>query len=175
MKQRWIATGVAIALCAAQAAFAFSMRGYVVANGGVSAMPSSNGVYRLYGTAGHPAGYSQNPAFRLCSGFWCFGGSRVVDVPRPDELPTEFALGPAQPNPARNQARFRLSLPKRAQVSLSAFDVGGRQLGEAVSTTMEAGEHDLTWRPAHATAGVFFVVVSVDGAVKARRSIVMVK
>ena len=172
-----IVGATALALCAAGVAFGFGMRGFVVGNGGASATPSTNGVYKLYGTVGHPVGRSQNATFRLCSGFWCFGGSQVLDVDPPGgaRLATEFALGPARPNPAWDEARFHLALPKEATVTLSVYDVSGRQVGEPASERLAAGEHELVWRPVSQRAGVYFAQLATDGVIRAKRMFVMVR
>lgn len=99
----------------------------------------------------------------------------AVDPPAGASVPAEFALGPATPNPARGSARFRLALAKAATVSLSVFDVGGRQVGEPVTRRFEAGEHELTWRASEAKPGVYFMRLETDGVTMARRSIVLVR
>src|SRR5437773_2408837 len=43
---------VVLGLLASSASLGFAIRGHVIANGGISATPASNGAYRLYGTAG---------------------------------------------------------------------------------------------------------------------------
>ena len=73
-----LSTLIVVAGLTPVAAFGFGIRGYVMGNGGTSATPASNGVFKLYGTVGQPAiGKAQNGTWRECSGFWCFGGSRV--------------------------------------------------------------------------------------------------
>lgn len=177
MKRGVMLVFMIMALCACSTAFGFGIRGFVVANGGASGTPATNSAFKLYGTAGQPgAGSSQNSSMRVCSGFWCFGGPRVLAVDPPGQkVPTEFALGPATPNPTRDQARFHLALPKGAVVTLAVYDVGGRQVGDVVSQQLEAGEHDLYWRAPNNGAGVYFVQLATDGRFKAKRTIVMVR
>jgi hypothetical protein len=169
---------IAMVLFASNPAFGFGIRGFVIANGGMSATPASNGVYQLYGTAGQPGvGISQNASRTLCSGFWCFGGPQVLAVdPRSGpSLPTRFALGPATPNPSRGQARFHLALPKTARVTLSVYDVSGRQVGDEVSQQLDAGEHELFWRAPRAQTGIYFMRLATDGLLMAKRTIVLVR
>jgi len=173
-----LSTLVVVAGLTPVAAFGFGIRGNVMGNGGTSSTPASNGVFRLYGTAGQPAtGRGSNGTWQECSGFWCFGGSRVlaVDPGNPGALPLEFALGAAVPNPSRGQSSFDLALPKGGVVTLTAYDVGGRRIGDVVSHKFEAGQHQLTWRAPMARAGVYFVQVELDGVLKARRTIVLVR
>jgi hypothetical protein len=161
-------------------ASAFLMRGNVVANGGSN--PMINASNKVFSTVGQPGiGFSAGASFQVCSGFWCFGGSRVLAVDPPGgpgtlpTLPTEFALGPPTPNPSRGDTRFSLALPQPARVTMTVFDVSGRQLGDGVSQEMDAGYHQLYWRTSNSRPGVYFAVISVDGVIKAQKRIVMVR
>lgn len=160
-------------------ASAFLMRGSVVANGGSN--PMTNASNTVFSTVGQPGiGIGANASFSLCSGFWCFGGSRVLSVDPPGgpggpSLPTEFALGPPTPNPSRGDTRFSLALPQPARVTMTVFDVSGRQLGDGVSVEMGAGYHQLYWRAPGGHSGVYFARILVDGVIKAEKRIVLIR
>jgi hypothetical protein len=150
-------------------------RGNVIGSGGGT---SSGGGLVLVGTVGQAAvGVSSGASNRVCHGFWCFGGSRVlaVDPPGGAQLPAEFALGPSTPNPTRDEAHFHLALPRAATVSLTVYDVSGRQVGDVLSHRFGAGEHDLYWRAPGAQAGVYFLRLATDGVVRAKRTIVVAR
>lgn len=151
--------------------------GHVVASGGGTA---SGGGFVLHGTVGQAAvGLSGGPANRLCHGFWCFGGSRVVSVDPPGgagpDLPAEIAFGLPSPSPSRGAVSFALALPAAARVRLTVFDVAGRAIGEPLELKLDAGHHQLRWEPRDGRPGVFFGVLDVDGAVQGRRRIVLVR
>ena len=175
---RLVTVALATALLAAGAAQAEQLRGGVLANGGTA---SSSAGHSLLGTLGQPAvGGSLNAGFLLCSGFWCFGGSRVVAVDPPPvvppaTLPTELSFGAPVPNPTRGAARFSLALPEPATVTFTVFDVAGRAVGEPVSRALEAGWHTLSWQGAADHAGVYFARLVVDGRVRGERRIVLVR
>ncbi len=176
---RLVTLALPAALLAAVPVTAEQLRGGVLANGGT---PSSNASYSLLGTLGQPAvGGSLNAGFILCSGFWCFGGSRVVAVdpppivPPPEALPTELSFGAPVPNPTRGPARFVLALPEPATVTFVVYDVAGRQMGEPVSRAFEAGYHQLFWEGVAGHAGVYFARLVVDGRVRGERRIVLVR
>lgn len=165
---------IGLGVFASTAASGFAVRGFVTANGGQSSVAATNGVHGLYGTVGQVGvGIGQNASQIVCSGFWCFGGSRVVAVEPRGGL--EFALGAAVPNPTRDQARFALSLPKAANVTLTVYDVAGRQVGGVVSRELQAGEHELYWRAPGDGAGVYFMRFAIDGTFRAQRMIVLVR
>ena len=178
MKSRLSSTlvGVAVMGClAAGSAAGFALRGSVIGAGGLSAPPATNGVFKQYGTAGQAGvGKCQSGAFGASSGFWSFGGPRVLAV-LPPGAPVAFAFGPASPNPAREAASFELALPQAADVSLAVYDVAGREIGAETSARLAAGVHRLTWRAPAGGAGVYFVRLSTDGVVRARRTVVMIR
>ena len=175
---RLVTQALAVVLLAVPAA-AEQLRGGVLANGG---NPSSNASYSLLGTLGQPAvGGSLNASFVLCSGFWCFGGPRVVAVdpppivPPPEALPTELSFSAPVPNPTRGATRFVLALPEPATVTFVVYDVAGRQVGEPVSRAFEAGYHQLFWEGAAGHAGVYFARLLVDGRIRGEGRIVLVR
>ena len=176
---RLVTLALAAGLLAAGPAGAEQLRGGVLANGGNE---SSNASYSLLGTVGQPAvGGSFDAGFILCSGFWCFGGSRVVAVdpppigPPPQVLPTELSFSAPAPNPTRGPTRFALALPEAATVTFIVYDVAGRQVGEPVSRAMAAGYHQLFWEGSTDHAGVYFARLVVDGRVCGERRIVLVR
>jgi hypothetical protein len=89
--------------------------------------------------------------------------------------PLEFALGLATPNPTRGSTKFDLALPRAAQVTLAVYDVSGRRIGSEVSRRFEAGRHELYWRDPVASAGVYFMRLSTDGVLRAKRTVVLVR
>jgi hypothetical protein len=175
---RLVTIALAAGLLAVGPAGAEQLRGGVLANGGNS---SSNASYSLLGTLGQPAvGGSLNASFLLCSGFWCFGGSRVVAVEpppigQPPLLPTELSFSAPAPNPTRGPTRFALALPAPATITFVVYDVAGRRTGEPVSRALEAGYHQLSWEGAADHAGVYFARLIVDGRVCGERRIVLVR
>jgi len=50
-----------------------------------------------------------------------------------------------QPNPARSQARFSMTLPTDDLVSIDVFDLTGRRVRSLARGEETAGIHDLTW------------------------------
>ena len=183
MKARWMCVAIVIAASsvAITPAHAFLLRGSVVGNGGTL---STNPTRVMRGTVGQAAiGVGGNATRILCSGFWCFGGSRVVAVDDGggtggvpgSSLPKELSFGSPAPNPSHGDVRFTLALPKDADVTFTVFDVAGRQLGAAVSEHMNAGYHQLHWSAPSDHSGVFFGVLRVDGELKGERRMVLVR
>jgi flagellar hook assembly protein FlgD len=80
---------------------------------------------------------------------------------------THFTLWPNYPNPFRatasnSPATWRYSLPARALVTATIYDVLGRRVRQLRQLTEEAGEHALIWegkdeRGAALPSGIYFL------------------
>ncbi len=173
----WVAGAALVALAVLVAtAHAQVLARSLVSNAVGSA---SGGGVTVKGALGQPAlGGSANSSNQTCAGFWCVPGFGVVAIePLPPGTPgatLEFALGPAMPNPTRAVTRFDLTLPFAGRVRLEAFDAAGRRVGEPEEHALEAGRMRLVWGGTRVRAGVYFLRVSVDGAVRAERRVVVV-
>ena len=97
----------------------------------------------------------------------------IVGVP-PGGARTTAWLGPAQPNPARDGARFRLGLPRSATVDLAVFDARGRRIQQLRRGTLPAGEQTVAWNGRDETgrlapSGVYYFRLQVEGRVLTSR------
>lgn len=75
-------------------------------------------------------------------------------------LPTELALAPISPNPARAMARVSWALPSQSNVRLTVLDVQGREVAVLADGPYAPGRYGMTWRPDRrdgAAAGIYFV------------------
>jgi hypothetical protein len=57
-------------------------------------------------------------------------------------VPEDFALGASYPNPVRTQATIRYALPEAAHVTLTVYDVMGREVKRLVQSAKAAGFHE---------------------------------
>ena len=164
----------AVLILASAGAASAQSRGYVIANGGNT---SSGGGRVVHATVGQPVvGLSGAAVNRLCHGYWCFGGTRVVSVdPSGEGLPREITFGLPTPSPSRGDVSFALALPADSEVRLAVFDVAGREIGEPLTLHLAAGHHQLRWNSLDRAPGVFFSVLEVNGELQGKRRIVMVK
>jgi hypothetical protein len=177
-----LVAALVIAPATARAVVTYKIKGGVVASGGGWGFNATQG---SVGTAGQSAtGYSSKLYFSVCSGFWCFGGTRVIGVDDDasgaggapgSKLPKELSFGAPSPNPSRGEVRFALALPKEADVTFVVYDVAGRQIGEPVERHMGAGYHQLLWSAPSDHSGVYFGLLRVDGEFKGERRIVLVR
>jgi DNA-binding beta-propeller fold protein YncE len=62
-----------------------------------------------------------------------------------EPLAASLKLSPAQPNPFNESTVFRYTLPQKATVRLSVYDIAGRRIRLFEEGQMEAGAHLLRW------------------------------
>jgi hypothetical protein len=171
-----VAAFVLAAAPAARAQGVAALRAGNVGGGGGSAAGAG---LSLSGAIGQPAiGFTTDGTNGVCAGFWCNGGLAVVAVgpgPGGSGAPLLFAFGPAVPNPTGGETTFALALPRRSVVRLEAYSVAGRRLDTGLGGPMDPGRYTLHWNAAHTPAGVYFARLVVDGQVRARRQIVVVR
>jgi hypothetical protein len=89
-----------------------------------------------------------------------------------------LALEPVSPNPVRNGARMRFTLPSAAAVRLTVFDAQGRAVRELARGEWAAGEHAVAWDGSDRSgrrvgAGIYVARLSVAGDERVRRFVVV--
>lgn len=84
-----------------------------------------------------------------------------------------LALLPSWPNPFRGATRLTVSHPVARHVKLAVFDVLGRSVGTLVDGVLPAGRHEFEFRADALRAGVYLAVASSDGAVRARKLLLL--
>ena len=85
------------------------------------------------------------------NGFNTFGLSQDIAIP------VEFSLGRAYPNPFNPATTLRFALPTISEVSLTVYNLQGRQVISLVSGNMDAGYHSVDWNADKYPSGVYFV------------------
>jgi hypothetical protein len=90
-----------------------------------------------------------------------------------ETLPAIFAFEGNYPNPFRGQTTLRFDLPEAANVSLSIYDVMGRQVATLVDGSMAAGRHEVAWqgrgRNGSLASGVYFARLKAGTHTATRR------
>jgi len=171
---RWISLGLtgllACALCLPASAE------YVVARSvmGCGGSPGAGGAHIADGTAGQPCiGVLGGTSFRHHAGFWP-GPPVATDAPETPGLPAAYDLGQNYPNPFNPKTSIRYAVPKASWVSLTLYDVGGREVERLVARHHEPGWHELELEGGGLSSGVYFYVMKADGFTE-RRKLVLLK
>ena len=106
----------------------------------------------------------------------------AVSAGRHGITPETQALAPnlsaPWPNPSRDRARFTLTLPRRGEVHIEAFDASGRRVRILRQGEQPAGTSELVWdlrddRGQRLGAGVYLVRAVFGGIIRMRRIVVV--
>jgi hypothetical protein len=89
-------------------------------------------------------------------------------------LPDKFALHGAYPNPFNPTATISFSLPEAAKVTLTVYDVSGRQVAELVNAWRDAGLHDAVFDASDLASGVYLYNLTA-GSFNATGKMVLMK
>jgi protocatechuate 3,4-dioxygenase beta subunit len=82
-------------------------------------------------------------------------------------IPTDFALNQNYPNPFNPSTQIQYALPIDANVSITIYDVMGREVRSLVNKTVSAGYHSTLWNAtnnlgAPVSAGVYIYTISAN-------------
>jgi hypothetical protein len=91
-----------------------------------------------------------------------------------DELPPEFALGSNYPNPFNPETTIPIALPEAAHVTVTVFDILGREVATLMDETYEAGVYELRWEAGTMPAGIYFIRMRAAGK-EFLRSVMLMK
>ncbi len=98
----------------------------------------------------------------------------VLDATPREELPNEFTVSPAYPNPFNPSITIPLSLNVRANVELTLFDVTGRIVATIFKGELGAGKHSLNYQaPATLAAGVYLLRASNGTEVRTQKVLLL--
>ncbi|UCC78511.1 MAG: T9SS type A sorting domain-containing protein [Candidatus Zixiibacteriota bacterium] len=90
------------------------------------------------------------------------------------QFPKEFSLYKSYPNPFNSSTTIEFALPGAGQVSLTIYDILGRQVMRPVSGHKEAGNHSITVDMDDAGSGVYFYTLSTEKT-KISRAMLLLK
>ena len=89
-------------------------------------------------------------------------------------LPESYSLDKAYPNPFNPVTTLSFALPVDSQVSLSIYNLQGRQVTSLVDGNMDAGYHSVIWNADSHSSGVYFVKM-VAGEFISTQKLMLVK
>jgi hypothetical protein len=100
--------------------------------------------------------------------------SPTTDVPGSGPpLPHVVDLLQNYPNPLNPSTTIRYELPFASHVSLTVFDVLGRQVRTLVNTFEQAGRHEATFNAQDVSSGTYFYRLEAGGSVETRKLTVL--
>ncbi len=86
------------------------------------------------------------------------GMVQILKVVRPGEL--DYMV--TYPNPTDDFITVKFTVEKSGDISLSLYDLGGKQVKTIVHTDLEKGEHNYSTNIGHLSSGTYIVVLKKD-------------
>jgi len=96
-----------------------------------------------------------------------FSEPTAVETPTA-ELPGSFALAQNYPNPFNPSTTLRFELPREAAVTVTVYDLLGREVATLFRASAPAGRHELLWDASAVTSGVYFLRLEARSETGAR-------
>jgi len=91
-----------------------------------------------------------------------------------ENLQLEYTLSPAYPNPFNSRISIQYEVPEWSSVSLTIYDLSGREVAVLHEGNIEAGVHSVTWDASSMAAGMYICSLK-DGCSDHSTKIVLVK
>mgnify|MGYP002839105087 FL=1 len=93
-------------------------------------------------------------------------------------VPNTFTLHPAYPNPFNPNTTLRYDLPSDALVTLSIYDMLGREITQLVNTTQKAGFKSVQWNGSDSmgrpvSAGVYLYQIRASDYVQTKKMVLL--
>ena len=86
------------------------------------------------------------------NGFNTFGLNRIATL-----IPEGYILSQAYPNPFNPVTTLGFALPIETEVSISVYNLQGREIISLVNGNMAAGYHQVVWNADSHSSGMYFV------------------
>jgi len=93
-------------------------------------------------------------------GIWIGEGFLDVDEQSNSDLPINYELPPAYPNPFNPSLAIPFAVPERARVSLRIYNVLGREVATLINRDVTPGFHTVHWDASNLSSGIYFVNMS---------------
>ncbi|MDP7126399.1 MAG: FlgD immunoglobulin-like domain containing protein, partial [Candidatus Marinimicrobia bacterium] len=112
------------------------------------------------------------------SGYSAQVGDTYLDVDDALLIPKQFTLHPNHPNPFNPITSLRYDLPEQAQVTLTVYDLMGREVTQLVNTVQEAGYRSVQWDATDmhgkpVSAGVYLYQIRAGEFVQTRKMVLL--
>jgi hypothetical protein len=89
------------------------------------------------------------------------------------EFPTQFSLRQNYPNPFNPSTTIKFELPKSSVVTLSVFDILGREVSVLVNNRRDAGVYEVKFDGVNLASGVYFYRLRAGSFVETRKLILI--
>jgi len=77
------------------------------------------------------------------------------------------------PNPFNPSTQISYTIPKASAVTLTIYDILGRQVATLVNAKNEPGEHSISWNALSVPSGVYFYRIVAGSFVQTKKMMLM--
>lgn len=91
-----------------------------------------------------------------------------------EQRPTNFTLE-NYPNPFNSVTTISYAIPERAHVSLSVYDILGREIAKLVDDVQDANQYTIQFDASRLSSGVYFYRLRVGGEIVKTRKMLLVR
>jgi hypothetical protein len=77
-------------------------------------------------------------------------------------VPEHFEFSYPYPNPFNPSTLIKFALPKASNVKVIAYDVAGRQVDKILNKKLDAGHHQMSWKPISMPSGIYFINIQTE-------------
>ena len=92
---------------------------------------------------------------------------------RRDEMPTEFALLPACPNPFNPITTINYEVPINSQISIDIYNILGKKVATLFDGNQQPGHHTITWDASDVSSGIYFCQLQANDFIAVKKMILM--
>jgi hypothetical protein len=89
------------------------------------------------------------------------------------EIPKEFSLSEAYPNPFNPSTVIRYQLPVNSWVTLKIYNLLGQEVATLVDEFQEAGYKSVEWEPRDVASGLFFYKLTTEKITQVRKMLLI--
>ena len=93
--------------------------------------------------------------------------------PAMSQLPPEFLLHQNYPNPFNPNTTIKYELPKTSHVSLSVYDILGREVSVLVNERKDAGVYEVKFDGSNLASGVYFYRLQAGDFTQTKRLLLL--
>jgi photosystem II stability/assembly factor-like uncharacterized protein len=105
---------------------------------------------------------------------WKSNPDSLTSVTEDDIKPKEYFLSQNYPNPFNPSTTIKYSLPQTGRVTLSIYDLLGREVVKLIDEEKPPGEYETQWNASSHPSGVYFIRMQA-GEFSETRKVVLVK
>ena len=89
------------------------------------------------------------------------------------DIPQDYALNQNYPNPFNPTTALEFALPEAGKISLTVFNINGREVAVLVNETASAGYHKVEWNAGNLPSGVYFYRLTAPGFTDVKKMILL--